>query len=362
MKILFVTVHGLTGPGTRARIMSYIPLLKDQQIETELRPFFSASFHRILHQPGKYLRKLCMFVWAICGRLSDLIRAAKADVVYIDREAFPFGPPIWEWTVKKMGKRVVLDFDDALYAVFPYSTDTSSPLLYRLKRSGRQFSDLVALSDQVIAGNRILQDWARTHNPNVTVIPTAIETAYYQVKDYGQPSRGPVIIGWTGSHSTISYLSLIQNVIKQLANEFGDRVHFVIQGDPAFKAFVSQMTVREFVLETEIKDLQGFDIGIMPLNDDEWSRGKCAWKALQYMAVGVPSISSPVGIVTDFIVQGENGFLAKTETDWFRVLTELVHDREKRMKVGLNGRKTIEEKFSTAAWGPTFLRTVAHNR
>jgi len=295
---------------------------------------------------------------ATLKRVVDLIRVRKFDVTFIHREAFPFGPPIIEGMLARLGRPLILDFDDALYVPYPYPSDTTTPVLYRLKRTGRQFTHLVKISHHVIAGNRILADWARKHNPNITVIPTPVDTQYYTVKDYEHRVYEHVIIGWMGSHSTIPELMSVQNIFQRLVDRFGDKIEFLIVGDTRFRPVVPSMKVIPFQLETEIRDLHAFDIGIMPLNDNEWTRGKCAYKALVYMAVGIPVVCSPVGVVNDFILHGQNGFLAPNEEQWVEILSMLIEDPELRRRVGIAGRQTVEEQFSAELWAPIFAEVI----
>ena len=169
----------------------------------------------------------------------------------------------------------------------------------------------------VIAGNRILAAYARQMNPNVSVIPTVVDCAQYKYKPVSANGKQPITVGWVGSRSTAPFLSTVEAALKRLAEANPGKIRFRFFGCPEYKINVADFESLPFHLETEFADLNSIDIGIMPLPETQWTRGKCAFKAIQYMASGIPTIASPVGITGEIIENEINGLLANSVDDWF---------------------------------------------
>jgi len=199
-----------------------------------------------------------------------------------------------------------------------------------------------------MVGNNYLAEYARRYNQNVTVIPTTIDTETYRVHPVRTPS--PPVIGWTGSYSTVQHLDLLRSTLSELAKRERFRVRVIGPSDYELEGV--DVEVVPWRSHTEVQDLAAVDIGIMPLPDDPWSRGKCGCKALQYMGLGIPAVCSPVGMNTDLIRDGENGFLANSAEEWISKLTRLLRSTELRLKMGRAGRKTVEEGFSATSQAP----------
>lgn len=356
IKVLLLTNHPVEDASCRQRVYQYRPFLEEHGVECIVRPFTPPQLFRILHARGQYSRKLLYFCLAFLGRLSDLFRAFDVDVVFVHREAFPFGPPVFEKLFSKINQKFILSFDDALYTHYPYSSAMVNPFLYRAKY-GRSFSEIVSLSSHVIAGNRILADYAKAHNSRVTVIPTAVDTQRYRVRDEPK-NNDSITVGWIGSDSTVVHLAQVQGALDLLAEKYRGHFNVKIIGPQNFRMDRPYISLKRWSLESEVADLQSFDIGIMPLDDNEWTRGKCAFKALQYMAVAVPPVCSPVGVVNDVITNGVTGFLAKGERDWVAKLSLLIENLELRKMMGLAGREVVEKTYSLKATSPLLLRVI----
>jgi glycosyltransferase involved in cell wall biosynthesis len=199
-----------------------------------------------------------------------------------------------------------------------------------------------------MVGNNYLAEYARRFNRKVTVIPTTIDTDTYRVEPV-RDTASPVI-GWTGSYSTVQHLDVLRSTLSELAKRERFRVRVI--GPSDYKLEGVEVEVVPWRSRTEVQDLAAVDIGIMPLPDNLWSRGKCGCKALQYMGLGIPAVCSPVGVNTDLIRDGENGFLANSAEEWIARLTVLLRSPELRRKLGMAGRKTVEERFSARSQVP----------
>jgi glycosyltransferase involved in cell wall biosynthesis len=216
-----------------------------------------------------------------------------------------------------------------------------------MKKPGKFFSNL-EYANCVIAGNEYLAEKARPFNQRVAVIPTTIDTSIH--KPMPEKRVGEIVtIGWSGSISTVKHFETLIPVLKKLRSVFNDKVRFMLIGDVNYRNSGLEVEALQWKAETEVSDLNRFDIGIMPLPDDEWARGKCGLKALSYMACGVATVASAVGVNSEIISHGQNGFLASNEEEWIKYLSLLVTDAELRRELGRKGRETVVSKYSVEA-------------
>jgi glycosyltransferase involved in cell wall biosynthesis len=369
MRVLFLVPHPQEGASSRCRVFQYLPWLDRQGIGYEVRPFMSPALYAMLYRPGHRARELALAAAALVRRLSDLVRAARADVVVIHREAVPLGTALVERVLAALGTPVVFDFDDAIYLGHVGEANAWT----RAWRRPSKTADLIRLSAEVIAGNAALAEHAGRVHPRVTVIPTPVDTDRYVPRPDasnadpmdGDPSNGnssdgdTVIIGWMGSPTTAAYLTPIAPVLASLcARDPRVRVRIVGAGSPPAGLTADACACAPWRLSTKIVELQRFDIGIMPMPDDEWARGKCGYKALLYMSVAIPVVASPVGVNCSIIRDGENGRLAVTPAEWARALQELIDDTALRRRMGQAGRAIVEADYSVAANAPRLLEVL----
>ena len=274
--------------------------------------------------------------------------AGQYDLVYIFREAAVIGPAWYERRIARSGVPIVFDFDDAVFV--PYRSPSNGYLSYL--KFPQKTSETCRLASHVMAGNAYLADYARKFNGNVTIVPTTIDTDKYRVVERtANPEK--LTIGWSGSHSTVQHLDTIRDVLKAIGAS--ERVKLRVIGTPKYDVDGVDVVASEWRPETEVDDLSEIDIGLMPLPDDRWARGKCGLKALQYMALGIPTICSPVGVNTTIITDGENGYLAATTGEWVEKMERLIGSAELRKRVGLAGRRTVEEQFSAKVIAPKVI-------
>ena len=353
MHILFVVPYPPgEAPSQRFRFEQYLPLLQENGIDYTLAPFLSSKSWKILYDKGNSLQKVAGVAGGFLRRFKMLLQLHRYTGVFIHREASPIGPPVFEWLIAKLWKKpIIYDFDDAIWLSNTSDTNKIAAWL----KFHRKVSLICRWSHTISCGNHFLARYARQYSSNrVLVNPTTIDTLHLQLPPKKKEEARAVIIGWTGTHSTLKYLKNLQPVLIQLAADFPEVQFQVISNQPPD----FQLTRMQYIpwnKSTEMKDLQTFDIGLMPLTPDQWSEGKCGFKALQYMALGIPAIASPVGVNKNIIKNGENGLLADTAEEWFHSLSRLIKDAPLREELGRKGRYTVTSRFSVEANAANFL-------
>lgn len=244
---------------------------------------------------------------------------------------------------------MVFDFDDAIWINVISKNNRGFGWL----KSGSKTSKIIAYSDKIFAGNDYLANHALKFNKNVVIIPTTIDTDIY--KPNYSISKEKIIIGWSGSTSTIEHFQFAIPALEMLKAKFGTKIEILVIGDSSYKNSDLGIIGRPWTLETELKDLQSIDIGIMPLPDNEWTWGKCGLKGLQYMSLEIPTVMSPVGVNKIIINDGKNGFLADDVTEWVSKISLLIEDSDLRIRIGQEGRKTIINNFSVLSQQKRYL-------
>jgi len=350
MKILAVvpSVYD-TSPGQRFRIEQWEPLLAEQGVSITYAPFETPELRAILYKPGNAAAKIGSVFRGLKQRNDSLANVRDYDLVYLFREAALLGPAWFERKIARSGVPMIFDFDDAVFE--SYKSPSNGYLSY-LKFPTKTATS-IKLSAHVMAGNPYLADYARRYNPNVTIVPTTIDTDKYVFEHMGEPYRGTLTIGWSGSFSTVQHLDTVREALQELAKRQKFRLRVI--GTPNYELPGVDVESLAWRSESEISDLSPIDIGIMPLPDDRWSKGKCGLKALQYMALGIPTVCSPVGVNTVIIKDGENGNIADGVDEWVAKLEALLLDAELRKRLGRVGRETVEREYSARSQAPRVL-------
>lgn len=348
-RLLFIMPNPVESASERHRIYQYLPQLERAGFACTVRPFAGRKLFQAI-QAARLAPKLFYAPFSCLRRALDLYSLPRFDVVVIHREAFPFFCPTVENMVLRRHRKVVFSLDDAIYAGHQNTPNQSYPWIYRLKY-GSRVNEVLAKSAHVIAGSRTLGEHAQRFNSRVSVIPTVVDTRRYV---YHPPavSGDLLTIGWVGSRSTSSYLPEIEPAMRRLSETHGQKIRFRIYGHPQRKLDLPNFESLPFSLASEIEDLRNIDIGIMPVPDNEWTRGKCAFKAIQYMALGIPTVASPVGMAKEVVQHSVNGFWARTPEEWFKALSRLITDADLRKRFAEEGRKTVEARYSLHTWGP----------
>lgn len=358
-KILFICPYPLNKVASqRFRFEQYFPALSSQGFEVEVQPLFTESDWRQIKE-GSLLTQFLISLKGTFSRVGILFKIHRFDFVFIHREALPFGPPLLEWIICRMFKKhVVYDFDDAIWM----TDNTNESFVMKWLRCRSKVASICRWSYKVSVGNRYLAEFAQAYNDNVVVNPTTIDTVnvhnptLYPNKDFlkNKNAINGKVIGWTGSFSTLKYLEQLYPVIEKLHKKIPDVTILVIADQPP-KPGLPNLIFKRWSKLTEALDLAMIDVGIMPLPDDEWTKGKCGFKALQYMSMEVPAVVSPVGVNTTIIANGVNGFLCSNDEEWLNHLTLLLQDEYTRSKTGKAGRQTVVEHYSVAANTSNFL-------
>jgi glycosyltransferase involved in cell wall biosynthesis len=352
-KILFLAPYPPgQAPSQRFRFEQYLGALTEAGHTYQLEAFLSPGTWAILYKPGQAIAKAVGIAAGFGRRLGLLLRVPAYDFVFIHREAAPLGPPLLEWLVAKvLRKRIIYDFDDAIWLA---NTSEANRIAAGLKWH-QKVASICRWAYKNSCGNAYLAAYARQFNPHSLVNPTTIDTEHLhnQVRDQAAPGR--LVIGWTGTHSTLKYLDQIVPVLAQLEAEGLDFEFRVISNQPPALLLRSLVFV-PWRKDTEIADLLAFHVGLMPLEDDQWAQGKCAFKALQYMALGIPALVSPVGMNTEVVQNDYNGYVCLTTADWEARLRQLLADPSLRQQLGGAARATVVARYSVQANQENFLR------
>jgi len=351
---LFLVPYPLnTSPSQRFRFEQYFAVLSSSGYGIRVQSFLSTHNWQIFFGSGKYLRKVWALSFGFVKRSAILFHAPFFDFIFIHREVTPVGPPVFEWMLAKiLRKRIIYDFDDAIWL-----TDrTHEPWIISMLKWRQKTGSICRWSYKVSCGNAYLANYARLYSAKVTWNPTTIDTENWHNPDlYLKPGdHGKIVIGWTGSHSTLKYLEEVAVVLKKIERNV-DNVQITIIADRKPSLDLASVLFIPWDEKTEVAELVKIDIGIMPLPDDEWSKGKCGFKALQYMSLGKPVVAAAVGANNSIIDDGTNGFLVSSLEQWENCLIRLIQDQELREKMGQNGRRKILERYSVVSNSVNFV-------
>ena len=341
MRVVYFSKASDIGPSSRYRIFQYLPYLRSQELDVVVKPLFGPTYFWLLTWRAAWLKVIAKAIYALLRffkRAGDLLSMGRVDLIVIQGQLFPYCPATVERLLVKLNRKIVVELDDAIYLT----------RFHQLK-----ISELLRVSSAAIVGNHLLANYAGRFASRVSVIPTVVDTDRFRPGAQltsNRDRKGVTTIVWVGLAYNFPYLELLAPVIRELQRT--ERVQFrVISSRPPALPGVN-LDFRSWSLEGEVADLQGGHIGVMPLPDTEWARGKCGLKLLQYMALGLPAVASPIGVNQEIISDGENGFLASTQEEWHTALIRLCQDAELRVRIGQAARKTVEQEYSLSVWGP----------
>lgn len=351
-KVLIIANHYKNrSPGQRFRFEQYLNFLRENGFECHLENIITPKDDKYFYKPGNYLRKGWTIGKAILTRIQNIIQIEDYNLVLLFREALPIGSTFIEKTLNQKGVKMIFDFDDAIWL----QNVSNANRTFAFLKDAEKTSQLISYCNMVFAGNQYLANYARQFNQNVKIVPTTIDTQEYQRREI-EGKKGEICIGWSGSITTIQHFEHALPALKKIKQLFKDKVYFKVIGDGNYENEDIDLKGLPWQKDTELEDLSEIDIGIMPLPDDEWAKGKCGLKGLQYMALEIATIMSPVGVNTEIIQHGLNGYLASTTEEWVHCLSQLVENADLRNKMGQAGRQTVVEKYSVEANKHLYLK------
>lgn len=340
LRVLALTRYGRAGASSRIRFLQFLPHLEQLGVFVDVAPLLrDAYLTRLYAGAGRAMTEIAI---DYLRRISQLFKVKQYDLLWIEKELFPDLPPWVETWFNRFGIRYVVDYDDAIF----HNYDLSRNPLRRFL--AKKIDSVMRSASVVVCGNRYLAERAqRAGSKAVEILPTVVDLDRYSVRPTGSSSL--VTIGWIGSPATAKYLSLVAPSLKLLAEKFPLKL-CVVGANPEMEGV--EVVSRQWSELSEVGDIQSFDIGIMPLEDSPWERGKCGYKLIQYMACGIPVVGSPIGVNQEIVRHGQNGYLASTPDEWVGALSDLIADSVRRTHMGTVGRGLVEQEYCVQVVAP----------
>jgi len=361
-KILALATYPESAAATRFRLAQLLAFLEARGWQTDFENLVDDEFLSGFYTKGSGLDKARYLGARSVKRLALALAVSRVDGIFIQREAALLGPPYAELVLHSLKRLpIIFDFDDAIWDL--NLTRSIHPIAARLLKDPNKCWYTMSRAAGIIAGSKYLAARAREVNANVMVAPTVVSSeawAPWPGRLRGElHDDGPTRIGWVGTHTTAHQLELVEPALRQLRAEGYDfEVHVVGAGED-FRLDTVDVLSRPWRLDDEIGEFQRIDLGLAPMHDEPVYQGKCGFKQVQYMAVGVPFVSSWVGGARDFVVDGENGLVAHRAEDWYRQLKALLDSPELRGKLSTNGRRLVEGEYCAEAQGPRVAQFVS---
>jgi glycosyltransferase involved in cell wall biosynthesis len=348
MKVLLLCRYPRLGASSRLRSYQYLPGLAQMGIEVEVSPLFSEEYLEAFYGSGrKHPGHLVKAYWQ---RLKRLFMVSKYDLLWLEKELFPWLPATAERFLDRLGIPYMVDYDDAIFHRYDHS---SSALLRFLL--GRKIDRVMAGATMVIAGNDYLAYRAKVAGARrVMILPTVVDVRRYQTKPVCEST--PFTIGWIGSPTTARYLQMLGQPLSSLGRM--REIRLVVIGAEMETLGGIPVETLEWSEATEAEFIQQFDVGIMPLYDELWERGKCGYKLIQYMASGLPVVASPVGVNREIVKHGVDGYLADSDQDWEKALMQLIDHPQQRLEMGKMGRSKVEQHYSLKVMTPRLVSGI----
>jgi glycosyltransferase involved in cell wall biosynthesis len=346
MEVLALASYPVQAAATRYRLQQFVGVLAERDITLTIRPFLDSQLFASLYKRNALASTARGLLRAGVLRFEDVIAARKADVLLVQREAMIFGPPMIEWLSTRIaGCPMVLDLDDATYV--PYTSPTYGNLAKALKWFSKT-DDLIRWAKVVTCGNRAIAEYVESKGSQARIIPTVVDTDVFIPK--ANMSDGPLVLGWIGTHSTFPYLQEIFPVLQDLAKTHKFKIKIVGSGSSVVDIPGVEVENLEWKLEREVEDFQSFDVGLYPIDPslyaEKWAAGKSGFKAIQYMAVGIPFVAAPVGAMAEIGEAGVTHLHATNKNEWLQALDRLLSDKRLRQTMGAAGRRHVVEHYS----------------
>lgn len=350
--ILFIAPYPVNkAPSQRLKYEQYYFHLEKNGYNVVTHSFVSEKFWEIIYSKGNIVKKIFYTISGYINRVRLLLTIPFYNVVYVHLWITPLGPPLFEWLVRKLCRKLVYDIDDLIYL----GNTTESNSIIKWIKGRKKPAYLMKHADHVIVCTPKLQEFALQYNIHVTDISSTIDTDKYKpLNNYSNNHK--LILGWSGSHSTVKYLYLLEDVLKEL-NETHEFKLLVI-GDKHFNIEGLDIETKAWSAQSEVEELQRIDIGLYPLPDEEWVYGKSGLKALQYMALGIPTVATGIGANFRIIKDGYSGYLVNSSHEWRERLIQLLENPELRKSIGSRGREVVESKYSVKSTAPVYYHII----
>lgn len=353
IKIAVLAIHRpFRAPNERYRWHQYSDFLTQNNISADYFYIVNEQDDKILFHSDNLLMKIIIYTKTFFKRWKQIKNLKHYDAVLIYRELhwFSLFTKLFLKIIRRKTPKIIFDFDDAIWLA---GADIFTDFF---KQPTKKTITYIQFADKIIAGNSYLENFAKQYNKNVTIIPTVVDTDYFIPLPHLRHHQRILTIGWMGSHSTIQHLLLIIPALKHIQKKY-PQAQFKFIGK---KFFIKDLNtwIEDWKLDKEIETLNSFDIGIMPLPNDEWSKGKCGLKLLTYMACAVPCIASNVGVNKEIIEKTKGGYCCSNESEWLEKLSMLIDNSSLRTQLGQEGRENVEKYYSLNAWKETFLNTI----
>ncbi len=351
MKILYLTKYTRLAGSSRMRSYQYFPYLEKAGMQVTVKPFFDDAYLKDFYA-GK--KNISAVLKSYFKRLWVLFSVFSYDRVVIEKEIFPFLPAWAEWMLKLLGIQYIVDYDDAIFHNYDQS---ANPMIKNFL--GNKIAYVMRFSGTVVAGNQYLADYAaRSGAKNIEIIPTVIDLERYPVKQ--NTAADQCIVGWIGTKTTFEkHLLPCKDWIKALQHQ-EPNIRFHIVGITEDMDLGKNVKYIRWTEESEVAEILKMDIGIMPLQDSKWEKGKCAYKLIQYAACGIPGVASDVGMNREVTVPGETGILAAGDEEWIQAIKTLTSNTELRHQLGRNARKKVEERYCIQQTSTKWKEILSH--
>ncbi len=345
-KVLALTRYGRKGASSRMRFEQFVTALSELNVNVEIAPLLRDNYLERLY--SRQPKAIGDIIFDYFNRLICLMKARKFDLLWIEKELFPDLPGWFEYLLNFFGIRYVVDYDDAIFHNYDLSTNPWRRLL------GSKIDAVMRNASLVVCGNGYLADRAVSAGARqIAVLPTVIDLTRYSVRSSAYSEK--IVVGWVGSAATVKYLDIALPALRELSKEYSVQLRVI---GAEFSAQGIEVDCRPWSENDEVRQIQKFDIGIMPLADSHWERGKCGYKLIQYMACGVPVIASPIGVNEVIVEDGASGYLARDLDAWLDALRRFASDSTTRKVFGSRGRQLVEERYCLQVIAPHLAKLL----
>lgn len=351
MNILYLTKYTRLAGSSRMRSYQYFPYLEKAGMQVTVKPFFDDAYLKDFYA-GK--KNISAVLKSYIKRLGVLFSVFSYDRVVIEKEIFPFLPALAEWMLKLLGIQYIVDYDDAIFHNYDQS---ANPIIKNFL--GNKIANVMRFSGTVVAGNHYLADYAQQSGaPNIEIIPTVIDLNRYPMKE--DQERSKFVVGWIGTKSTFEKHFLLCKSWIQKLQQIDPNIVFHIVGINQYDGFGKNVKFIPWSEKSEVAEILKMDVGIMPLQDSLWEKGKCAYKLIQYAACGIPGIASDVGMNREVTVHEETGLLISGPDEWMSAVLRMKNDHTLRKRMGLQARALVEEQYSLQVTAEKWVKLLKH--